>query len=266
MLQRLSSYFSTTRELRGEGITWRSILSYPVVRRMREENELRFADGRYFRTPRQEPLLSLFREIWVERRYLPPEILVKPTATIVDIGANVGVFTVLAAAVVPDGHVFAIEPASAMYTTLQANVERNHLSNVTTIQYAVADSRGRATLFTRGEGALNTVFETDNYGSQFAKLQQVDTLSLDDLFATCGISDCALLKLDCEGSEYSVLLHSSDATLEKIAAIALEYHVGLNEYTPETLRDFLTGKGFQCRIEPPIDVEGGYMYAWRDIR
>ena len=113
MLQRLASYFSTTRELRGEGLTWRSILSI-VVRRIRNENELRFADGRRLRTPRQEPLLSLFREIWVERRYRPPEIPVKPTATIVDIGANVGVFTMLAAALVPDGHVFAIEPASAM--------------------------------------------------------------------------------------------------------------------------------------------------------
>ena len=264
MLHRLSGYVATARDLRAGGVTWRSILSYPILRRVRDRNELLLDDGRCLVSPRQEPLLTLFREVWVQRRYLPPEVAVTSTATIIDIGANVGVFTVWAAALVPEGRVFAVEPARAMYASLQGNVARNELSNVITIQGAISHSGGRAVLFARGPGVLNTVFEADNYGSQFRKLEEVDTLSLDDLFARCGIGRCALLKLDCEGSEYDILLHASAATLERIGAMAVEYHVGLNEHSPDTLRRFLTQNGFRCRVEPPQDVEGGYLYAWRD--
>ena len=264
ILHRLSGYVAAARQLRAGGVIWRSILSYPILRRLRGRNELLLDDGRRLVSPRGEPLLPLFREVWVERRYLSAEFAVPPTATIIDIGANVGVFTVWAAALVPRGRVLAVEPSPAMYASLEENVARNNLANVATLRIAVSHSAGRRMLFARGPGARNTVFEADNYGSQFSRLQEVDTLSLDDLFATCGVGRCALLKLDCEGSEYDILLNSSADTIERIDAMAVEYHIGLNVHGPDDLHGFLTQNGFRCRIEPPHDVESGYLYAWRE--
>jgi hypothetical protein len=48
-----------------------------------------------------------------------------------------------------------------------------------------------------------------------------------------------LLKLDCEGSEYEILYSASEATLARIAAINMEYQVGLNQHHPAELQHYL---------------------------
>jgi FkbM family methyltransferase len=263
LLRRFSGYLTTARDLRAGGVRLGSILVYPVARRMRGVNELHLRSGLQLVAPREEPLLSLFREVWVERRYLPARSSLAPDATIVDIGANVGVFAVWASLLVPLGRVFAVEPSRAMFAFLEKNIERNALTNVVAIPSAVSGTDGRSAFFSRGPGVMNTLYSVDNYQSRFQKLEDVDSVTLDTLFTRWRIDRCDLLKLDCEGAEYEILLNASPQAFRRIRALAVEYHVGLNEHRPEELVRVLASHGFQARIEPLQDIESGYLYASR---
>jgi hypothetical protein len=72
-----------------------------------------------------------------------------------------------------------------------------------------------------------------------------------------------LLKLDCEGAEYDILLNASGPLLSKIRQIAVEYHVGLTPHQPEELAERLERDGFETDLQPLVDEEGGYLYASR---
>ncbi|HEY2760704.1 MAG TPA: FkbM family methyltransferase, partial [Pirellulales bacterium] len=74
-------------------------------------------------------------EIFKKQRYNYPGFEIRPTDTIVDIGANMGVFVLWAARQATQGKVIAIEPTSAI-DVLRMNVERNGLTNVAAIQAA----------------------------------------------------------------------------------------------------------------------------------
>ena len=55
--------------------------------------------------------------------------------------------------------------------------------------------------------------------------EDVDCLSLDDLFAREGVERCSLLKCDVEGAEYDIFLNASDETLKRIDTLAMEAHI-----------------------------------------
>jgi FkbM family methyltransferase len=263
-LARLKGYLRTGFILRSAGATLSSILGYPIRRRALQRAQITLTSGQVLVAPANEPLLTVFEEVWARRSYLPPEISIARDATIVDIGANVGAFTVLAAPLVPDGRVVAVEPSIRMRTWLDMNIAVNRIRNITVIGCAVAGRSGRSTLYSRGPGVMNTLYMADNYGSSFMCLEEVQSLSLDDLFASAGVTDCALLKLDAEGAEYEILLNASAETLRRIRAIAGEYHVGLTEYKPGALAAHLEAHGFRTRFDSLVDVESAHFFAWRD--
>ncbi len=129
--------------------------------------------------------------------------LCEPGMTVVDVGANVGYYTVLASERVgPSGRVVAFEPDPTNYALLVRNVTTNGCRNVVTVQKAVSDRIGSARLFLHpwnwgghslqgGEGALQDPI-------------CVDTTTLDSYFDD-GRSRIDMLKIDVEGSEALVL-------------------------------------------------------------
>jgi hypothetical protein len=100
-------------------------------------------------------------------------------------------------------------------------------------------------------------------GNTFRPLAHTEVVTLDELFERFAVWKCPLLKLDCEGAEYEVLLNARPETLKKIGNIAMEYHVGLNEHSPEQLVAFLGAHGFVVECLPLTDQESGYLYATR---
>jgi FkbM family methyltransferase len=244
------------------GVRWSSIAFYPLRRRLpRGLNRLEMRNGASFTTPPREALLGIFEEVWLQQRYLPSGAEVRDNGTIVDIGANAGVFAVWAAKRFPQGRVIALEPAAEMFGYLRRNLDASGASNVVAANLACAGRTGQVTLYTRGEHGLNSLYQKDVYGSAFAPLAAVEAVSLDELFARFSVERCELLKLDCEGAEYEILMGASPATLGRIRSIALEYHLGMNEHSPQELAAFLDRHGFRVTVGAAIDEENGYLYA-----
>lgn len=263
-LARVSKCLAAAPLLLRAGVCVGSVLRYPVRRRLgRCRNQLDLRNGISLESPLTEGLLALFKEIWIDRCYAPAGFDVAPGDTVVDIGANVGVFTLWAASRHREVKVVALEPSPWMCGFLRRNIAASGLTNVTVLQSAAGGTTGEGTLYSRGGEAFNSLYCRDVHGSTFVPLARTEILALDDVLGRCDVHRCDLLKLDCEGAEYDILMNAGPATLASIRRISLEYHVGLNDHTPEELVDFLAGRGFGVVRLPQVDPESGYLYARR---
>ena len=133
--------------------------------------------------------------------------LLRPGMTFVDIGANWGYFTLLAADLVgPAGRVVSFEPHPALYQRLAQNVGRNHFEWVTTLQVAVAGAEGEMNLAGYAAGTTNwgvsrLTVDAEPGTSNF----RVRTATLESLLDAQGAAEVDMLKMDIEGAEGSVL-------------------------------------------------------------
>lgn len=184
--------------------------------------------------------------------------------TIIDIGANIGAFAVYAAKQVPLGRVIAFEPASDNFELLTHNATLNKFSNLITIRAAVAAHAGMITLY-RGEGS--GIHSTTKGHLTICKgTEQVEALSLEDVFKRYHINSCRLLKLNCEGAEYEILYSTPDYVLEKIQRITMEYHAKNNKrQKANELVDFLCYHKFKViEYTDYVDLDCGFLTVEQD--
>ena len=126
-------------------------------------------------------------------------------STVIDLGANVGYYTLLAARMVgPEGRILACEPEPLNASYLRRHVQANRLANVVVEEVAVGAVSGRAG-FTRGKGRGRGHFAADGELT-------VPVRTLDSLVQSNELSP-GFLKIDVEGAEDDVLAGGAE-TLE----------------------------------------------------
>ena len=148
--------------------------------------------------------------------------ILHPGDCFVDVGANVGFFTVIAARLVGEGgRVYAFEPETANFNRLKQNVALNGLTNVMLYQAAVGDRDGEAELYINsdndgGHALWNPGAHSFNRLSRETVIKQktplvkLDTLLMADPEAASRIK---AVKIDAEGYEQHVL----QGTIETIS-------------------------------------------------
>ena len=184
----------------------------------------------------------------------------KKDATIIDIGGHIGAFSVNAGTQITDGIIYAFEPFAENFNFLKKNIELNKLNNVVPINCAVASSNGDKVLY------------LDNLNSSGHSLTKasgnpvkVTSTTLADFFKEKNIERCNFLKMDCEGSEYDIILNTPEETLKKIDYMIFEYHMpsffGLGD---DSLYDRLLEKLKKCGFAVTAEKENyqrGYIRA-----
>jgi FkbM family methyltransferase len=164
--------------------------------------------------------LASVLEVLLERCYEPdPAWVTRPGDTVLDIGANVGVFSVLQGTRVKNGRVYAFEPSPTTYTRLRRNVALNHLQNVETFPEALGDRQGRVR-FVDKPISLNSYVLQRETGEPTV---EVEVKTLDDFVQARGIRRIDLMKIDTEGHELPVLA-GAVRSLEKTQRVVLETH------------------------------------------
>ena len=215
---------------------------------------------------------SCFGLILIENGVYEPETVqtlqtfLKEGGVFFDVGANEGYHTVIASRIVgPKGRVFAIEPQSRLQSALQKNLELNQCTNVTLIKSAISDKEGRAILFLlpdTNSGASGLIRAT----KYRVPTEQVNTVTLEKLFATYSVDICDLMKVDIEGFEPEAILGSASLfESRRIRAMALEPTAHLAQkrgHKPEQLTLFLEQRGY--RLNPAFD-NNAYRQVWLAI-
>ena len=181
-------------------------------------------------------------EIWAYRKYDYFGYRVAPGDVVVDVGANIGTFSLYAATVCGASRVLSFEPFPDNYSILRKNVDENHLRNVTYVNQAVAGERGLRTLRL---DPLDCGSHSLVMGS-FGRTVDVECCALDDVFKRFSLSKIDYLKMDCEGAEYEIL-ENATSRLPQISRISMETHTTADRKA-EDLERLLREYGFEVRL------------------
>ena len=229
-LRRVSEILACRRETR----QWVPIsLDYLGLRPVTYPYELRLRSGERV-ILREHIDAVVFWMVFARQRY--------PVAAshhvIVDIGANIGMFTLYAARTAPAARIIAVEPFPNTRERLKELVETNHLKDrVTILNCAIA-----------GTGGQTTMDSAEGIPSQYRRIYSPETITLnarhrgpagatqDDtgvpvrtetlgqVLERVGVTVVDLVKMNIHGSEYDVLLHTHPSVLQRCRHIEVQYH------------------------------------------
>jgi FkbM family methyltransferase len=179
------------------------------------------------------------------------ENVLEPDMTVVDVGAHIGYFSLLAARRVgPTGHVYAFEPAPENYELLVRNIFLNGYQHIIPVRKAVSSHQGVDTFFLHPDSVAHSL-QSQTFGWSQATTE-VDTTTLDLFFAAQGWPPVHLVKMDIEGAEPEAL----DGMVELMernrgVRLILEFIPHILHRAGRSPRAFLTtlrGMGFRIRM------------------
>lgn len=122
---------------------------------------------------------------------------------LVDVGANIGYYTLLGSRLVGSaGRVVAIEASPRTYSALRQNIERNCAENIRAINAAASNRRGVVEVFAGSPGNIGGTSIVPRHGAAEAT---VDAFPLPELLTPDELSRASVIKIDVEGAEADVL-------------------------------------------------------------
>jgi FkbM family methyltransferase len=245
---------------------WSYLLAAPDARDPRVEGDLltfRHAGAVRLGVRPRSSDFGIFDEIWLRDAYRVGAAG-RPLDTVIDLGANVGMFTARAATAAR--RVIAVEPVGENRAVAARNVALAGVADrVRLLPYAAAGRSGeRVKIFlSSASAASHSLLASHGHLEGSAGHEEVETISLPDLFAREGVERCSLLKCDIEGAEFDVFAATPPEVLDRIDALAVEVHTSA-ELPPgevDALRARLAGAGFDVTVEKGWRYQGSMDLA-----
>lgn len=199
-------------------------------------------------------------DIFFKHVYNPPFLSFGENDLVVDIGANIGVFTAYAASRTKN-NVYAFEPSKSSFAMLKRNIAINGFKNVIPYNFAVADRSG-VEMFIDAE--VSTACKLMSVKSDcVGRPTEVRTTTLQEIMVTNNIEQIDFLKMDCEGSEGLILGSISVACLKRIKKIAMEFHDGISKVKHDGIQKILEAAGFTTALDWDGRSRLGHLYGWK---
>tara|TARA_B100001750_G_C15470028_1_gene579259 strand:- start:808 stop:1581 length:774 start_codon:yes stop_codon:yes gene_type:complete len=199
--------------------------------------------------------LMALTNVWMINEYEIEDFEINANDTVIDIGAHIGLFSLLVSQLCKTGKILSFEPISENFDLLVSNLKLNHVNNVLPFNLAVSKNLGRLELFLNNDQSAHSIF------SKNLKPISVESTSLQKIFDENKISSCKLLKLDCEGAEYEIIDSLPPECFDKIQNMAIEYH--LADTKPELVKNLIAkikNAGFKIKTRPHYD-DMGFLIA-----
>lgn len=195
------------------------------------------------------------REMYARRIYLRrPECQLPSRGWVLDLGANQGLFSLLAAKT--GARVIAVEAQPGLVRVVEDACRRNHLAEgaVTVVNALIGGSTG--------------VFASPGaWSSSHSGGTRPAETTIESLAERHGIETFEFVKMDVEGAEFALITPGA-LWLDRVRCLAGEVHAAFGR--PDALVTILESRGFQVARAGanlnPIDAFGnhdGYIYAWR---
>ncbi len=146
--------------------------------------------------------------------------------TIIDVGANMGEFSIIAAKKVGQkGRVISIEPLKQAVSWLEKNLTLNCFSNYEILEKAIGKNKGIMTLYQKSESSQHGILDPDISEKKLVNAGEIIVDTIDDIISSRNITKVEMLKIDVEGFEYEVLCGCKNSFKEnKIKKIICEIH------------------------------------------
>ena len=191
-------------------------------------------------------VIDCIREVFIENVY-DKGLKISKGDIVIDVGANVGMFTVKAAKQVGNsGLVIAIEPAESNLNLLKKNIELNKFKNVITIPKAVGSLEGNSKFYISKHSATHSMVLMP-FNQEIVKNEiEVEVDTLDNIAQQLNLKKIDFVKMDAEGAELTILKGA-----EKSLKIIKHLAIGAEHYDnqAEELKQFLEERGFTAWAE-----------------
>jgi FkbH-like protein/FkbM family methyltransferase len=223
----------------------------------------------------------VYKEIFADKCYLKHGITLNDGDTIIDIGANIGLFTLFVNQYCKNPVVYSFEPSPVVYDLLKTN-SLVYGSNVKTFNYGVSDAEKTATFTFYENSSVFSSFNADQKedseaiqavvrniikdssdpdddsldeyvkemteGRLESKYYECQLLSVSDIIKQNNIEKIDLLKIDAEKSELNIIMGIKDEDWSRIKQVVIEIHDKTGNVLNE-IESVLKSKGFSCTVE-----------------
>jgi FkbH-like protein/FkbM family methyltransferase len=239
----------------------------------------------------------VYREIFEDECYLRHGIALEDGDTVVDIGANIGLFSLFVMSRCRNPRIYACEPAPVVYDLLKANCDA-YGSNVRALNVGVSDKRKTATFTFYERSSVFSGFHSDETEDREAiravvrnmlesesvsgesveeyvdeltadrlqhKTYECQLMSVSDIIRDNRIDRIDLLKIDAEKSELDIIEGIENHDWPKIKQVVLEIHDPSREAV-ERIVALLTEKGYRCAVEQETLLEHAGLFNLYAIR
>lgn len=185
---------------------------------------------------------QILDEMYLKHIYAP-YLYGKKDLTILDLGCNIGLFSMFASQFAKQ--IYAFEPTKESFDLAAKNLTENKIINVKLFQKAIAKDDGKTILWHADNTTMNSTMEivtSKNADMEHRTKEEVDTIRLDTFVKEEGITRIDFMKMDIEGSECEVIGSKSFENIVPILDSGLvEYHEWSNVNVQQlvtTLRDY----------------------------
>lgn len=204
--------------------------------------------------------IDIVDEIFIRKVYTPSYLSINKGDTVIDIGSNIGVFS-LFAALNGASHVYSVEPLLENIDYLKTNFKINNMNAPKIINAAISKNKGVSKLYVPDYYSHSRLTNDNDILSQ-NNYRLVKTTNLNDFVRSMSLNKIDFLKIDCEGSEGDIVSSTTRKTWGKIRQIAIEYHNNVSLLSNIEISTKLANYGFNVRTVKSDDMFG-YIYAWR---
>jgi FkbH-like protein/FkbM family methyltransferase len=234
----------------------------------------------------------VYKEIFEDRCYLRHGIRLEDGDTVVDIGANIGLFSLFVMSCCTNPKIYALEPAPVVYDLLKANCKA-YGSNVRALNFGVSDKPKTATFTFYEKSSVFSTFHADETEDREAiqtvvrnmmnsettvegeavqeyvnelttdrlrrKTHECRLTSVSDIIRDHEIDRIHLLKIDAEKSELDIIQGIEDRDWLKIDQIVIEIHDRTRE-TVKRIEELLIDRGYRCAVEEETLLEHSGLF------
>ena len=182
---------------------------------------------------------------------------------VIDIGANVGMVSILLAKKFPFIKIYSFEPLKENYDNFIKNIELNNIpKGVITAENKAVTKDGRLitmSINSANKGGSSTTDVISINSIMTKENSQVESITLEEIFKKYNINKLKLLKIDCEGSEYEILYNTDTNLLKNIENLRGEFHENKNltdeydidklcEYVSKYIKNYKVTKAIHCFV------------------
>ena len=190
-------------------------------------------------------------------------IYFKDGDVVIDIGANVGMVSILLAKKFPFLKIYSFEPLKENYDNFIKNIELNNIpKGVITAENKAVTKDGRLitmSINSANKGGSSTTDVISVNSIMTKENSQVESITLEEIFKKYNINKLKLLKIDCEGSEYEILYNVNTDILNNIENLIGEFHENkdltdeydidkLCEYVSKYIKNYKVTKARHCFV------------------
>lgn len=209
-----------------------------------------------------DPPVSLFL-----KRIIP----IMPKCLFLDIGANIGFFSLYVSALSKaQATIIAVEVDEDNCKRIKHNITSNQLENNITLHHAAAGVNiGKANFYfsSVNDHAHSFYDHGDSYNDDNVEMREVDVITIDSLITSYNECESIVLKIDTEGAEYEVLQGASELLKKHDNLwIVCELHTyGLRKmgHNVEELRQFMNGLGYDAfAFQYNIETKQDFLPIW----